>query len=344
MSAANQRAVLDAVSAARPIVARLSTDRHREDCAADIIEAWTVVETGLRSLVGGTTLSGQALIRELRQRQFLSLEQANSLAEFNAARDRAARTDYSPTATDMAAVRAAVDKLESGIGDATTVMTPPIAAVAAPPVAEPVVVAPITPVNGRPRGLILGGAIAAVVVLALIGWLVFGRHSEHGAAYDAGVAAYGEGRREAAEGDFRKAITDNPQDPMPHVYLSRIERERGNMNNANAEALKAVELGPHTDAALRELGSVRFALQDYDGARRFYTRAIEADTTDRTSEGYLGCALIRSGRIPEGTKWLDRAGTGAWSSCAPAPGAAGAATPPGVVTSNPSVPMTVSHP
>ena len=81
MTAGSQRAALDAISSARPIIARLSMARDSEDLAADLIEAWTATETGLRSLIGGSALTGQMLIRELRQRHFLSLEQANALAE-----------------------------------------------------------------------------------------------------------------------------------------------------------------------------------------------------------------------------------------------------------------------
>ena len=47
MTDASQRAALDAVHAARPIVARLNPARDKEDLAADIIEAWAAVETGL---------------------------------------------------------------------------------------------------------------------------------------------------------------------------------------------------------------------------------------------------------------------------------------------------------
>ena len=106
-----QRAALEALNAARPLVARLGTSRSSEDVAADLIEAWTAVETGLRSLVGGSALSGQMLIRELRQRHFLQLEQANALAEFHAVRERAARTDYQPTEADINAARDAFLKL-----------------------------------------------------------------------------------------------------------------------------------------------------------------------------------------------------------------------------------------
>src|SRR3712207_6485783 len=50
-------------------------------------------------------------------------------------------------------------------------------------------------------------------------------------------------------------------------------------------------------------------------ARRFYVRAVQADTTDKTAQGYLGCAMVRLGRRDEGQRWLTRAGPGNWSSC-----------------------------
>jgi len=115
MTAGSQRAALDAIHSARPIIARLSMARDSEDLAADLIEAWTATETGLRSLIGGSSLTGQMLIRELRQRHFLSLDQANALAEFHAARERAARVDYKPTEGDVNASRDAFVKLEAGL-------------------------------------------------------------------------------------------------------------------------------------------------------------------------------------------------------------------------------------
>src|SRR5215216_4750836 len=132
MSAGSQRAALDAIHSARPIIARLSMARDSEDLAADLIEAWTATETGLRSLIGGSALTGQMLIRELRQRHFLSLEQANALAEFHAARERAARVDYKPTEGDVNASRDAFLKLEAGLMGETGAATTAAPAAASP--------------------------------------------------------------------------------------------------------------------------------------------------------------------------------------------------------------------
>lgn len=343
MSSSAQRAALESLHAARPLVARLGESRSSEDVAADLIEAWTAVETGLRSLVGGSALGGQMLIRELRGRHFLSLEQANALAEFHAARERAARTDYQPTASDIGAARDAFLKLEAGLmggtptatatstfapGGGAPAATGPRAATvpmdtvparaAAFPGADPSVV-PMPAQTGR-GWLVPLLAIVALLLVGGIAWYAL-RGGGGSDAYAQGIAAYKEGRREAAAGAFIKATKDTPNDPMPHVYLSRMAREAGRLQTAQDEAAKAVTLGPTNALALRELASVSFAEQNYDAARRFYIRALQVDGNDQLAQGYLGCSLIRLGRVTEGMTFLQRAGNGSWSSCAPAPGA-----------------------
>ena len=74
MSTTEQREARAALDAARPAVARLDASRGTEDLAADLIEMWSAVESALRSLVGTTILTGQALIREARQRQLINFE------------------------------------------------------------------------------------------------------------------------------------------------------------------------------------------------------------------------------------------------------------------------------
>jgi tetratricopeptide (TPR) repeat protein len=331
-----QRSALDAISSARPIVARLSISRDKEDLAADIIDAWSIVETGLRSLIGGSTLGGQPLIRELRQRNFLAFDQANALAEFHAARERAGRVEYAPTESDVNVVRDAFIKLESGLmtgpeptrpgvippGSRSSTMSdlsqkPVGMGISTGTPIAPVATAPARP--ARPAWLVPVLGAAGIVVIVGIVWLLIASRGGSSAAYNEGVMAYKEGRHEAALGAFHKAALEAPADPMPHVFLARIEREQGNLTNANTEAVDAVRLGPNSGAALRELASTAFAQQNFDVARTFYIRAIRADSTDHLSEGYLGCALIKLGRTDDGTRWLQRAGNGDWTKCAPAP-------------------------
>ena len=44
-------------------------------------------------------------------------------------------------------------------------------------------------------------------------------------------------------------------------------------------------------SALREMGANMLPQNNDELARRFYVRAVQADPTDKTSQGYLGCAL-----------------------------------------------------
>jgi Flp pilus assembly protein TadD len=170
-----------------------------------------------------------------------------------------------------------------------------------------------------------------VVLVAVIvgGLLARGGVARGGssAALARGISAYREGRREAAAERLLAATMEAPNDPMPHVYLSRMAREANNLVTANDEAVKAVQRGPNNAAALRELASTLFVQQNFAGARSFYTRAVKADPGDRLAQGFLGCTLIRLGRVEEGRRWIRRAGTGAWSSCAPAAGSMAPTTP-----------------
>ena len=60
--------------------------------------------------------------------------------------------------------------------------------------------------------------------------------------------------------------------------------------------------------APRELASASFVQQNYDAARPFYIRAVQADSSDKFSQGFLGCSLVRLGRVDEGTRRITRAG------------------------------------
>ena len=77
----------------------------------------------------------------------------------------------------------------------------------------------------------------------------------------------------------------------------------------------ALRLNPRDYTALREMGLVLFASRQYDLARRFFVRAVTVNPQDRASQGYLGCALTRLGRVPEGTKFINNAGAGPWTNC-----------------------------
>ena len=322
MAGPAERSALSALDAARPAIARLDVGRNSEDLAADLIESWSAVETALRSLVGGSSLGGQALIRELRQRQMLSFEQANALAEFQAARDRAQRTEYRPSTQDVNAARDAFLKLESGL----------MASVNPAPVA-PVSAASTAPTRPMPSGEALAGprsrfpwgpalgALALVALLATGAWWAINRNGDDGTRE--GLTLLNQGKREVARDVFKKAARDDPKSALPLVYLGRMFRDEQRYDSATAYLQAAIRRDPGSAPAYREMAKLLFLEGNYDLARGFFIRAINADNTDRESMGYLGCALVRLGRAQEAQSWLQRAGQGAWSACAagaPMPG------------------------
>ncbi|HEX6628036.1 MAG TPA: tetratricopeptide repeat protein [Gemmatimonadaceae bacterium] len=398
---ATQAAALASLNGARPVLAHFDKPRSAEDLAADIIDLWTGVEASLQTLVGNSSLSGQQLIRAARQAELISLDQAHSLLEFLAARDRANRTSYKPTQADGDVAVDGFKALEGALSGSTAsasrsapsspaqpAYTPRSRPAASPPPPPSQPASPYAPptaggyrqppayagrkmagpptiempgsfmtegpgVGKTPPGA--GGvgrgqvehalaaaesrrrfprlsapawiAIAAVaVVLVAGGYLLFGRGGGSSDNVTAGITAMRNGQLETARGEFAKAVKDDPQAATPHVFLARLARDQGDLATARAELDTALRLEPRNSNALREMGLVLFASRQYDLARRFFVRAVQTNPQDRAAQGYLGCTLMRLGRVQEGTKFITNAGNGQWTSClqpvTPAPAAA----------------------
>jgi tetratricopeptide (TPR) repeat protein len=160
--------------------------------------------------------------------------------------------------------------------------------------------------------VLIGGV---VVLLIVVGIFFAFRRGSSGDGMTAGLDALKNGQTERARGEFMKAVKANPNDATPHVFLARLSRDEGDLASARAQLDTALRLDPKNAIALREMGLVLFATKQYDLARRFFVRAVQANPQDRASQGYLGCALMRLGRTQEGTNFITKAGTGAWSSC-----------------------------
>jgi tetratricopeptide (TPR) repeat protein len=158
--------------------------------------------------------------------------------------------------------------------------------------------------------------IGTVVVLLIGVGIYFSFRGGSGSdSLTAGVEAMNAGQRERARGEFAKAVKADPDDPKPHVFLARLARQEGDLPTARAQLDTALRLDPKNTAALREMGLIVFAGRQYDLARRFFVRAVQSNPQDKASQGLLGCALMRLNRVPEGTKWINGAGTGAWTAC-----------------------------
>lgn len=346
---ADQQSAVAALRGVEPIAARLDRSREGEDRAADILELWQGTETALRALMGGSSLTGQGLIRELRQKELISLGQAYALLEFLGARDRANRTSYKATDNDVVVAREGFRQLEAGLSSAVAEPSaPPLppqpyaapsttapdfsrpapagaAGRASPPpppaYAPPVTEAPAptyTDKPGRvPPNMWFIVAILVLVVAAIGAYMVFARKKSPEAAMNEAIASMQSGRREAAKGQFAEVARNNPAMATPHVFLSRLAREEGDLGTARAQLDSAIRLEPKNPVALREMGLILFSAGNYEVSSRFFIRAIEANPADKASQGYLGCAMARLNRLDEAQRFLARAGPGAWSSCLP---------------------------
>ena len=322
------RVVLGALDAARPAIGRLANAKHGDDIAAAILEAWDATQDALRALSGQPSLGGQALIRELRQRNAITLDQAHALVEFGAAAERVKVSDYPPTEADVRAAQVGFQQLEavvhSGAAMRETARSPepmrtpdPVR----PPVQpDPSDLSDAVPPPGRSRNS-LGAVLAVILLVAIVGggayygWRWYSGPRALGQAR----AAYAAGRRTEARDKFVAVARRRPKLAEPHIYLGRMAREEGDRATAMRELETAARLEPNNGAAMREMGSYLLSIGDAQLASRFYVRAIEADSKDRSAMGYLACALVRLGRFDEAQRFLSRAGQGPWSSCAVPP-------------------------
>jgi len=164
-----------------------------------------------------------------------------------------------------------------------------------------------------PAWLLIG--LPVLLILLVGGYFVFNGRSGGSSGLTAGIDAMKNGQRERARGEFAKAVKDDPKAATPHVFLARISRDEGDLATARAQLDTALRLEPKNEIALREMGLVLFSTKQYDLARRFFVRAVQANPQDRAAQGYLGCAMMRLNRVQEGTKWINGAGTGPWTAC-----------------------------
>jgi tetratricopeptide (TPR) repeat protein len=326
-----QRSARVELDSARGVVAKLDTHRGSEDLAADLIEIWNSMEASLRSLVGTTALTGQAVIREARLRQLINFDQANAVAEFQAVRDRLQDVSYRPNESDVNSARNAFLKLDAALAAQPVAPVAPASKMKAPSITE--VSEPVNVVGPPPRVPLWAMITAGVAVLGIILLFVFRPWGRGNDVMEQGIAAYRSGQREAAVSYFTRATKEPKTAVIAHVYVARMAREVGNFTLASQELQLALQADPTNATALREMGANLLAQGNYELARRFYVRAVGADQTDKTSQGYLGCTLMRLNRVDEAKRFLDRAGPGPWSNCTPATpqNRAGQVAPPGSI-------------
>jgi tetratricopeptide (TPR) repeat protein len=201
-----------------------------------------------------------------------------------------------------------------------------------PPPLPPPVSARAEPTAKRPgpSPVVLGGALALVLLLlGAAGYYALNR-SGTPRALDEGIAAYRDGRREAARAAFERAAAEQPTLSMPRVYLGRLAREDGDIPRATAYLDSAIRLDTANTVAFREMGQLQLYANRPTLAVSFFRRALERDPADRVAQGWMGCALTRTGDAALAERFYARAGAGDWTGCRQQPGAvAGPGAPDG---------------
>jgi len=89
------------------------------------------------------------------------------------------------------------------------------------------------------------------------------------------------GRPEEAERAYRAALERDPRLRNAHFGLANLHADRGEMDRAEEELRRELELGPHA-AALGNMGTL-YLNRDPAQAREYYRRALEVDPSDQTA-------------------------------------------------------------
>src|ERR1043165_3951737 len=202
---------------------------------------------------------------------------------------------------------------------------------AAPPAPAPPIVPPapgLEPMMRPRRPWVIPASVAVVLVVIAIPLVWYFSRRDTSDFTAQGIGAYQRGDKLTASSDFERAARANPNDATPHVYLARMAREVGNYTVANQELQLALKADPRSLVGRREYGSLFLSQGDYNNARTWYAHALEVDPSDKSSQGWLGCTLIKLNRPDEAQRWLSRAGTGPWSVCRSAGPVAPGVTPP----------------
>jgi tetratricopeptide (TPR) repeat protein len=345
------RAAADAGQAALSDVGASALPTAR---TAAITQAWSAVEATLQSALQSAPQTtdaqshaaeperptGQGLVRALRQRDILSLDQGHALLDLLAVTERGQQAEYQSTEADVLAARDAVARLATASGLRPVIPVPPSgdASVTAagqagaapgslpdapPPVQTDPVGSETTASAHRSTAMIVGGLLAAVLVIGTIVFFVVARGDVSITASlpwtssprARGIAAYEAGHVDDAQVALGQAERSDSTDPVPHIYLGRIAREKGDLTTARDELTTAVRLAPSNAEAEREMGAYLLAARRPELARRFYARAVALDPGDHSAQGWLACSLARLGQRAVAARFLDRAGPGAWSAC-----------------------------
>ncbi|PIP97192.1 MAG: hypothetical protein COW75_07755, partial [Rhodobacterales bacterium CG18_big_fil_WC_8_21_14_2_50_71_9] len=133
-----------------------------------------------------------------------------------------------------------------------------------------------------------GRAIEIVEAAGRADWTLF---------YQRGVAHERAGAWDAAEADFKRALTLSPDQPLVLNYLGYSWVEMGrNLDEAMAMIRMAVDMRPDDGYITDSLGWVHYRLGNFAEAVEWLEKAVALAPVDPVINDHLGDALWRVGR------------------------------------------------
>lgn len=248
------------------------------------------------------------VVAELRRRDRISIELAAAFHELTG-RARRVRDGEPPEPGDAELALRLAERLEWEAQAPPPSPVPATEGGVVPLVEEDPWVHPVppAPTTGRPR-LAWAAATFALVLFAAFAWFAWSRSAGDRALAE-GVALFRAGQADAAVPHFRRAVEVDPEDPRPRLFLARIYRRSGRMNEARQEIRRGLDAAPGDPGLNRELGFLLLDVGRPDMAVPAFRHAVTLD--DESVAGWVGLvrALRATGRPDAAQRVIDSPST-----------------------------------
>jgi tetratricopeptide (TPR) repeat protein len=254
-------------------------------------------------------MTADAVILELRRRDFVSLGLAGRVHELRQALQRADAGGVRAADADNAleVVRCLVEEVHGAARRATNASAAREAAESQTP--DEVLEGDGGPVERRrwsgaqTRPVLLAGTAAIVLVAATVAVFLLAGGSE----MEKGIAAFSADSVAEAEQHFREALGQDADNNTARLYLARILRREARHQEAAQQLQAAAAHDPGDTAVRRELGYLFMDLNRPRPAAEQFRRAVEIDADDPLNWVGLVQALAKSGDSIAAAEWLRRA-------------------------------------
>ena len=165
----------------------------------------------------------------------------------------------------------------------------------------------------RTRILQIGIPAAAVIAVAVLAFVFFGRERapkpDHDLAVrlnELGHSAQVSGDITGARSEYLRATMADPGYAHPWNNLAMLALADGNIQEADSLLRRAATIDSSYAEALYNLASLRLDLNDLPAAEKYFRASLRADSTQFASYNNLGALLLADGRPAEAVRVLDR--------------------------------------